>query len=75
MTLKLDEMGVCMDNSSCRYTINAVGKGGQIYLTQCKDKSEVEKWIEEHEDQILLDDIKIVDKKKHPLLKLFSLKG
>lgn len=63
-----------MGNTSCRYVINAVGKGGQIYLTHCQDKHALKKWIAEHEDQLLMNELKITDKKKHPFLKLFSLK-
>ncbi|MFJ7974589.1 hypothetical protein JNUCC23_16670 [Peribacillus sp. JNUCC 23] len=63
-----------MGNISNRYVINAVGKGGQTYLTHCQDKEALKKWIAEHEDHLVMNELKIVDKKKHPLLKLFSLK-
>ncbi|PLT33780.1 hypothetical protein [Bacillus sp. V5-8f] len=58
-----------MGNSSCRYVINAVGKSGQIYLTHCEDKNALKKWIAEHEDKIIMNEIKITDKKRHPFLK------
>ncbi|MBA9026299.1 MULTISPECIES: hypothetical protein [Bacillaceae] len=63
-----------MGNISNRYVINAVGKGGQTYLTHCQDKEALKKWIADHEDHLVMNELKIVDKKKHPLLKLFSLK-
>ncbi len=58
--------------NTCRYVINAVGKGGETYYTQCKDKKEMEEWISEHQDRIVMEEIKVKDKNKHPLLKLFS---
>ena len=30
-----------MGKTSCRYVINALGKGGETYYTHCKDKAEV----------------------------------
>ncbi|RFU61036.1 hypothetical protein [Peribacillus glennii] len=63
-----------MGNSSCRYVINAVGKGGETYYTQCQDKQELKAWITDHEERIVMNELKITDKNKHPLLKLFSLK-
>ncbi len=61
-----------MRNHSCRYTINAVGKSGQIYLTYCQDKQELKKWIADHEDKLVLDELKIIDKKKLSFSQLFS---
>jgi hypothetical protein len=63
-----------MGKTTCRYVVNAVGKGGQTYLTHCQDKTELKQWLEEHKNDLLADEIKIVDKKMHPLLKLFSQK-
>lgn len=63
-----------MGNISNRYVINAVGKGGQTYLTHCQDKEALKKWIADHEDHLVMHELKIVDKKRHPLLKLFSFK-
>ena len=62
-----------MGNMANRYVVNAVGKGGQIYLTHCQDKNALKKWVEEHKNDIVMQELKIIDKKKHPLLKLFSL--
>jgi hypothetical protein len=63
-----------MGKSSCRFIVNAVGKGGQTYLTHCQDKYELKKWIAEHKDDLLMNELKIIDRKIHPLLKLFSKK-
>lgn len=63
-----------MGNSSCRYVVNAVGKDGEIYYTHCHDKQELKAWIHNNQDKLLMNKLNIVDKKRHPLLKLFSLK-
>jgi hypothetical protein len=63
-----------MGNISNRYVINAVGKGGQIYLTHCQDKYALKKWVADHESELVMNELKIIDKKRHPLLKLFPLK-
>ena len=63
-----------MRKSSCRFIVNAVGKGGQTYLTHCQDKHELKKWIADHKDDLLMSELKIIDRKIHPLLKLFSRK-
>ncbi|WP_026585410.1 hypothetical protein [Bacillus sp. J33] len=62
-----------MDNK-CRFVVNAVGKGGETYHTQCKDKKELQNWILENQDKISKNEIKITDKKKSPFLKLISFK-
>jgi hypothetical protein len=62
------------NTSTCRYVINALGKGGETYYTHCNDKSEVKKWIADHEHKLSMKDVKVIDKNKHPLLKWFSLK-
>ncbi|WP_409304256.1 hypothetical protein [Peribacillus sp. SCS-155] len=63
-----------MGKSSCRYVVNAVGKGGETYLTHCQDKQELNKWICEHRERLHMNQIKIVDKKRHPFLNwLFNL--
>ena len=62
-----------MGNMTNRYVVNAVGKGGQIYLTHCQDKHALKKWVAEHENELVMNELKIIDKKRHPLLKLFSL--
>jgi hypothetical protein len=63
-----------MGNTSCRFVVSAVGKGGQTYLTNCQDKYELKKWLAEHENELIMNEVKIIDKKKHPFLKLFSFK-
>ena len=63
-----------MGNTSYRYVINALGKGGQTYLTCCQDKHELKKWLADHEDDLVMNELKIIDKKKQLFLKLFSLK-
>lgn len=63
-----------MRKSSCRFIVNAVGKGGQTYLTHCQDKHELKKWLAEHQDDLLMNELKIIDRKMHPFLKLFSRK-
>lgn len=61
-----------MKNNSCRYIINASGKGGETYMTHCQDKHELNQWIAERKDKLLMDEIKITDKKKNPFFKWFS---
>lgn len=56
----------CMVNTSCRYVINASGKSGEMYHTTCENKMEVKRWIEENQEKILADRIKVTDKKKRP---------
>ena len=62
-----------MGTTSCRYVINATGKGGETYHTSCQGKQELKKWIEDHQEKLLLDELKITDNRKNPFLKLFSL--
>ncbi|KEF40227.1 hypothetical protein M670_00247 [Schinkia azotoformans MEV2011] len=52
--------------------VNAVGKGGETYLTTCQNKQELEKWLAEHKDEIIIDELKVIDKVRNPLLKIFS---
>ena len=59
-----------MGNTNCRFTINAIGKGGETYYTYCQTKKEVDHWIKEHQDKILTENIRITDKRKNPLLDL-----
>ena len=61
-----------MKKTTYRYVVNALGKGGEIYLTHCHDKYTLKKWLKDQEDDLILDEIKITDKKRHPFLKLFS---
>jgi hypothetical protein len=59
--------------TSNRYVINAVDKGGQTYLTQCQDKNALKKWLADHEDTLIMNELKITDKKRKSFLRLFSL--
>ncbi|MEC1770147.1 hypothetical protein [Schinkia azotoformans] len=52
--------------------VNAVGKGEETYLTTCQNKQELEKWLAEHKDEIIIDELKVIDKVRNPLLKIFS---
>ncbi|MFE8695905.1 hypothetical protein ACFYKT_05935 [Cytobacillus sp. FJAT-53684] len=63
-----------MGKSSCRFIVSAIGKRGQTYLTHCQDKHELKKWVAEHEDDLLMSELKIIDRKRHPLFMLFSKK-
>ncbi|RFU67645.1 hypothetical protein D0469_13945 [Peribacillus saganii] len=63
-----------MGNSSCRYIVNAVGKDGETYYTHCQDKQALKKWIDDHQEKLLIDELKITDKNQNPFLKLFSRK-
>ncbi|CAM3768251.1 hypothetical protein GCM10009865_07300 [Aeromicrobium ponti] len=58
--------------NNCRFVVNAIGKCGETYHTQCKDKKELQKWLLENQDKLSQNEIKVTDKKKHPLLKLIS---
>lgn len=59
--------------NNCRYVVNAVGKGGETYYTQCKDKKELQKWIQENQDKLSMNELKVTDKYKNPILKMFNL--
>lgn len=63
-----------MGETTCRFVINAIGKDGETYITQCQDKNELKKWIADHEEKLLMNELKIVDKKRNPFLKLFTVK-
>ncbi|KKI94087.1 hypothetical protein WQ54_00675 [Bacillus sp. SA1-12] len=61
--------------NTCRYVVNAVGKGGETYYTQFNNKKELKTWITDNEEKLIMDELKIVDKELHPLIKwLFSKK-
>ncbi|MGM7719678.1 hypothetical protein [Metabacillus sp. Hm71] len=60
-----------MEKTSYRFVINAIGKGGETYYTHCQDKYALKKWIKEHENDLIMDELKITDKNRHPLLKFF----
>ncbi|WP_391560044.1 hypothetical protein [Robertmurraya sp.] len=59
-----------MGKATSKYIINAIGKGGETYLTHCQNKQEVTKWITDHQEKLIMNELKIV-KKKHPLFNLF----
>jgi len=63
-----------MGKSTHRFIVNAVGKSGQIYLTQCKDKFELNQWLDARKNELVMEELQITDKHKHPLLRLFSFK-
>jgi len=60
--------------NTCRYVVNALGKGGETYYTQCKDKQELQQWIQENQDKLIMNELKVTDKNQNPLLKLLGLK-
>ena len=60
-----------MRKSTCRYVINAVGKSGQIYMSHCEDKHTLNKWIAEHQDQLIMSELKITDHKPNFFVKWF----
>ncbi|MFT4415816.1 hypothetical protein ACLM5H_18310 [Fredinandcohnia humi] len=53
----------------CRFVVNAMGKDGETYFTQCKDKEELIKWIKENQHRISVNDLKVIDKVKNPTLR------
>ncbi|MFK2824602.1 hypothetical protein QYG89_02670 [Bacillus sp. B190/17] len=57
-----------------RYVVNAVGKGGETYYSHFKDKHDLKKWIIDHQDKLLMDELKVVDKHRSPLLKWLPFK-
>jgi len=61
-----------MGKSTNRFVVNAVGKGGEIYLTHCQNKDELKEWLAKHENNLIMDELKVIDKKPHPILKLFG---
>ncbi len=61
--------------NTCRYVVNARGKGGETYYTTCKDKEELKNWISSNEEKLVMNELKITDKNQNPLLKLFGLKN
>ncbi|OMP66287.1 hypothetical protein [Domibacillus epiphyticus] len=61
-------------NNSSRFVVNAAGKRGETYYTQCQDKKELKKWVEDNKEKLVIDELKIIDNHKHPLIKWFSFK-
>ncbi|MGG6447372.1 hypothetical protein [Pseudobacillus badius] len=64
-----------MGKTACRYTISAIGKGGEMYYTYCRDKQELKKWIADNQDKLSTHELKITDKYKKTFLTWFSLKN
>ncbi|MCM3569534.1 hypothetical protein [Neobacillus mesonae] len=60
--------------NTCRYVVNALGKGGETYYTQCRDKHELKKWITDNQERLVMNELNITDKNQNPLLKLFKSK-
>ncbi|MBL4953000.1 hypothetical protein RCG24_06365 [Neobacillus sp. OS1-32] len=60
--------------NTCRYVVNALGKGGETYYTQCKDKQELRKWITDNQEKLVMNELNITDKYQHPFLKFFKAK-
>jgi hypothetical protein len=57
----------------CRYIVNAVGKGGETYYNQFEEKQELTKWISERRDQLVMDELKIIDKNRFSLKRWLGL--
>lgn len=55
-----------MGKATSKYIINAIGKDGETYLTHCQNKQEVTRWITDHQEKLLMNELKI--KKKYSLL-------
>ncbi|MFZ7944468.1 MULTISPECIES: hypothetical protein [Bacillaceae] len=60
--------------NTCRYVVNALGKGGETYYTHCKDKHELQKWIQTNREKLIMDELMITDKNQSLFTKLFGLK-
>ncbi|MBO0961124.1 hypothetical protein J1P26_15590 [Neobacillus sp. MM2021_6] len=60
--------------NTCRYVVNALGKGGETYYTYCKDKHELRNWIHNNREKLILDELIITDKNQSLFTKLFGLK-
>ncbi|CAH2715213.1 hypothetical protein BACCIP111895_02397 [Neobacillus rhizosphaerae] len=58
--------------NTCRYVVNALGKGGETYYTLCKDKQELKNWITNNREKIIMDEIMITDKHQSLFSKWFS---
>ncbi|NMD68767.1 hypothetical protein HHO41_00595 [Bacillus sp. DNRA2] len=63
-----------MRNTNCRFSINAIGKGGETFFTHCQTKQEVQNWIQAHQEKLDPEQIRIVDRRKKPLLDLLLLR-
>ena len=67
--LKVGIMG-----NTCRYVVNALGKGGETYYTYCKDKHELQKWIHNNREKLIMDELIITDKNQSLFAKWFGQK-
>jgi hypothetical protein len=61
-------VGVAM-GKTCRFVVCAQGKGGETYYTRFHDKQGLDEWISKNQNKLLLEHLKIEDKKKPLLLK------
>jgi len=60
--------------NTCRYVVNALGKGGETYYTLCRDKQELKKWITNNQHKIIMNELKIIDKNENPFIKWLKQK-
>ncbi len=60
--------------STCRYVVNALGKGGETYYTRCKDKQELQNWIHNNREKLIMDELIVTDKNQSLFSKLFKIK-
>lgn len=58
--------------NTCRYVVNALGKGGETYYTLCKDKQELKNWITNNREKLIMDELMITDKNQSLFTKWFS---
>ncbi|WP_066064476.1 hypothetical protein [Neobacillus soli] len=58
--------------NTCRYVVNALGKGGETYYTLCKDKQELKNWITNNQEKLIMDELMITDKNQSLFTKWFS---
>ncbi|MFK9090642.1 hypothetical protein [Bacillus salipaludis] len=60
--------------NTCRYVVNALGKGGETYYTRFKDKQELKNWIITNREKLIMDELIITDKNQSLFTKWFGLK-
>ncbi|MGG3564848.1 hypothetical protein ABES03_24930 [Neobacillus rhizosphaerae] len=60
--------------NTCRYVVNALGKGGETYYTRCKDKQELKNWISTNREKLIMDELKITDKEQSLFTKWLGMK-
>lgn len=60
--------------NTCRYVVNALGKGGETYYTLCKDKQDLKNWITNNREKLIMEEIMITDKQQNLFSKWFSSK-